>query len=269
MSTSSQIWAHRSLVLNLAQRDLKTKYKKSVLGWLWSLINPGATLGVYALVFGVILEGRAPVAGNGELNSFPLYLFAGLVMWNSFASALTDTMGALEGAAPLLTKIYFPPESPALAAMGGVALQTSIEAGILFVIMAIVGNVSWTFLLFPIPLLFLTLLSLGSGLVLSILNTRFRDVGYLVGIVIQVGFYLTPIVYSVDLVPEEKWGLPVRRLFELNPLTRLVAIFRDIVYHLRVPEFGDVAYVGVVSIVVFLAGWAWFSRASVQVIEEL
>ncbi len=269
MSSPSQIWGHRSLVVNLAQRDLKTKYKKSILGWLWSLINPAATLAIYTFVFGVILQGRAPEAGEGGLQSFPLFLFAGLVMWNGFASGLTDSMGALEGAAPLLTKIYFPPESPALAAIAGVALQTVTETAILFAIMIIVGNAGWTFLLFPIPLLFVTMLSLGFGLVLSILNTRFRDVGYLVAIVIQVGFYLTPIVYPVDLVPEERWGLPVRQLYQLNPMARLVEIFRDISYYLRVPALGDVLYVGVWAAVVFIGGWVWFSRASVQVIEEL
>src|SRR5438552_695839 len=99
------IWRYRSLVANLSQRELKLKYKGSVLGWLWSLINPATALGIYTLVFGVFLKIEPPVAGNGRLKSFALFLFAALVVWNFFSSVVGGSMAWLLGAGPLLKKV--------------------------------------------------------------------------------------------------------------------------------------------------------------------
>lgn len=265
----AQVWAHRNLILNLAQRDLKAKYKKSVLGWVWSLLNPAASLAVYTLVFGLFLKGRAPVAGNGELQNFALYLFAGLIVWNLFANSLTGALGALEGAAPLLTKIYFPPECPAIASVAGVVLQSFIEAGIIVTILVVMGNASPTMLLIPVLFAQVTLLSIGLGMWLSVLNIRYRDVQYLVVIALQVAFYCTPIVYSSSLIPEESHGIPVRRLLLLNPIARFVDAFRDLVYNLRVPALTDWLYLTAVPVAVFVLSWTWFRRAAAGVIEEL
>lgn len=269
MSSAAQVYAHRNLISNLARRDLKAKYKRSVLGWLWSLINPAATLGVYTLVFGVILQGNAPVAGNGELRSFALFLFSGLIAWNLFANTLNSSMQSFEGSSPLLTKIYFPPECPAIAGVAGVLLQSVLELLVLVVIMAVVGNLSWTLLLFPALFLLLALFAGGLGMILSLMNIRYRDVSYLVSILLQVLFYCTPIVYDVTQVPEHVGGLPARRLFELSPTTQFVVCFRDIVYFLRVPPFGSMVYVVVVTGVVFTFGWWWFGRNAPKIIEEL
>jgi ABC-2 type transport system permease protein len=269
MSSPAVVWAHRNLISNLARRDLKAKYKKSLLGWLWSLINPAATLAVYTFVFGVILKGQAPVAGNGTLQAFPLYLFAGLVVWNLFQNSLNSAMGALEGSGGLLTKIYFPPECPAIASVMGVLLQAAIEAGILIVVLIGFGNVSWTMLFVPLVLFEVLLLATGIGMVLSLLNINYRDVGYITSIALQVVFYCTPIVYSIDLVPETVWGLPARRLIELNPIAQFVEALRELVWALQLPSWQNVLYITVVSVGVFLGGWWYFSTHADRVIEEL
>lgn len=269
MSTPSVVWAHRNLISNLARRDLKAKYKKSLLGWLWSLINPAATLAVYTFVFGVILRGQAPLAGNGTLQAFPLYLFAGLVVWNLFQNSLNSAMGALEGSGGLLTKIFFPPECPAIASVMGVLLQAVIEAGILILVLVLLGNISWTVLFVPFLLFEVLLLATGIGMVLSLLNINYRDVGYITSIALQVVFYCTPIVYSLDLVPTTVWGLPARRLIGLNPIAQFVEILRDLVWTLELPGWQNVVYVSVVSIGTFLLGWWYFSTHADRVIEEL
>lgn len=270
MSSPSEIWSHRTLLANLVQRDLKSKYKKSVLGWSWSLLSPAANLAVYTLVFGAILRGEAPVAGDGETQVFALYLFAGLVAWNTFYGAFNASMESFAGAGPLLTKIYFPPECPALAATAGVLLQAAIESTILCLILAALGNYSWTMLLLPLVVVQIAVFAVGLGLVAGLLNVQFRDVSYLSTIALQMGFYATPIVYSMDLVPETVYGwIPARTLLEINPTTQFAAEFRALAYHLELPSLGTVVYATVVSVVSLLVGWAIFARQAPRVIEEL
>ena len=264
MSTPAQVWSYRTLITNLAQRDLKARYKRSVLGWVWSLINPAATLGIYTIVFGFFLKGSAPVAGNGETSSFALYLFCGLVVWNLFAGVINTSIGSFATAGPLLTRTYFPPECPMVAGLATVMLQSVIELGILMFFMVVVGNVSWT-AIFVIPIFVLmACFSFGIGLVLSLMNVRFRDVAYLVGIGMQVLFYATPIVYSLDIVPPT-----ARKLLELNPITSFVYATRQAVYSLEVPTWGNWAVMFSTAIVSVVVGWLVFGKWAPTVIEEL
>jgi ABC-type polysaccharide/polyol phosphate export permease len=209
------------------------------------------------------------VAGNGDLRSFALYLFAGLVVWNFFNNVTVGSMGSLLGVGSLLRKVYFPPESPAVANALAVVTQTVVEAAILVAVMAVVGNASWTFVFVPWILAFVLLFSLGVGLVLSLLNVYFRDIGYLTTILLNLLFYATPIIYTFDLVPQKIGFLPVRTLITLNPLTQFVGGMRDAVYLLQVPSLERIAAIVVSSLLTFLGGWAIFSRHSRQISEEL
>jgi ABC-type polysaccharide/polyol phosphate export permease len=268
MAYATQVWSYRGLIGNLAQRELKSRYKRSVLGWMWSLINPASTLLIYTVVFGTVMRIDPPVAGNGTLKSFALYLFSALLIWNFFNGVVVGSMGALIGAGPLLKKVYFPPECPAIANVLTVLIQTGIEAGILVTVMIIAGNVSWTFLLFPYLLLMLGMFSLGIGMVLSLLNVYLRDINYLVGIVMNLLFYGTPIVYPYTLVQENapRW---VEILVTLNPLTQFVGASRDIFYLLQVPSPARMIGITAVSIVTFAGGWTIFTAKSKDVSEEL
>ena len=137
MAATTDLWTYRGLIGNLAQRELKARYKRSVLGWAWSLINPATTLLTYAIVFGTLLKVEPPVAGNGEPQNFALYLFCGLVVWNYFAGVVNGAMGALVGAGPLLRKVFFPPECPVIANSLVALTQTAIEVGVLLAIMIV------------------------------------------------------------------------------------------------------------------------------------
>src|SRR3954471_13319753 len=183
MASATELWGYRGLIGNLAQRELKAKYKRSLLGWAWSLINPATTLLIYTVVFGTLLKVKPPTAGNGHTESFALFLFAALVVWNFFNAVVTGSMGALIGAGPLLRRVYFPAECPPIANMLATLTQTVLEIVILLLVLVIVGNLSWTVLLFPVLLLLLALFSMGIGLVASLLNVYYRDVNYLVTIV--------------------------------------------------------------------------------------
>jgi ABC-2 type transport system permease protein len=268
MKITTDLWSYRGLIGNLAQRELKARYKRSVLGWAWSLINPATTLLIYAIVFGTLLKIEPPVAGNGELKNFALYLFCGLVVWNFFSLVVNSSMGALVGAGGLLRKVYFPPECPVVAS-GLVALtQTAIETAILLAIMIVVGNVSWTFLMVPVLLALLMLFSIGLGLLFSLFNVYYRDVQYLVVVGLNVLFYATPIVYTMQLV-DANAPAPVRVLVTLNPLTQFVGAMRDTVYDLSMPNAARLAGLVLVSFGSAIIGWAIFRRFAVRVSEEL
>ncbi len=269
ITTATELWSYRGLIGNLARRELSSKYKKSVLGWLWSLLSPALTLGIYTVVFGTFLPSPPPVAGNGELKSFALYLFAALVVWNFFNAVLQGSMAALTGAGPLLKKVYFPPSCPAIANSLTALYQAGIEAAILAGVMVILGNVSWTFLLYPVLLLLLLAFALGLGLVLSIGNVYFRDVGYLVGIGLQMLFYGTPIIYTLDRIPGRMGGVPIHAIIEWSPLAQFVAASRSIFYALELPSASTCTYLLVVPLVVLVLGWWIFERISRNVVEEL
>ncbi|MFN8050853.1 MAG: ABC transporter permease [Acidimicrobiales bacterium] len=270
MSSPAQLWQYRTLISNLTRRDLKAKYRKSLLGQLWSLLSPAATLGTYTLVFGVIFETHAPIAGNGTTESFALYLFAALIIWNFFSAGVSASIDGLQGAGPLLNKIYFPPEGPVLAVVFGVIVQLGFELTVLILIMGIVGNLSWTFFLFPVVLLVpIVAFALGCGLIASILNIFYRDVRYLIGILLQLAFYMTPIVYKIEQIPEKFHGFPARRVVNLNPLARFVDASRELFYLHTVPSFSSIAYMWIVSLAMFGIGWRFFTKRAAQAVEEL
>ncbi len=265
MTAATEIWSFRNLIYNLAQRELRSRYKKSVLGWLWSLINPAAMLGIYTLVFGVFLKTEPPPAGNGDLKSYGLYLFAGLVVWNFFSGTVNGAIIALQTSGGLLNKVYFPPSAPAIANMITVVLQFLIESAILAVIMIVLGNVSITYLLFPLLLVFLGMFSLGLGLFVSVFNVFYRDVGYLVGIGMQVLFYATPIIYPLSII-DIPW---IRNFIRLNPLTQLVEWSRDAFYNLTWPSFASFVLTALACTATLVVGWAVFNVKARNIAEEL
>ncbi len=260
---------YQNLVRNFAARELKGRFKGSVLGWGWSLLNPLASLAVYALVFGFFLKFPAPVAGNGTLQIFAIYLFTGLVVWNLFFGVVTGSMAALVGAGPLLKKIYFPPWTPiagnALAALA----QAGIEIGLLAVVYVLFWNISWTMLLVPFLVVLLTLFALGLGLVASLWNAKLRDVNYLVSVGLNLAFYSCPIIYPISLVQDNYATHPWLQIYEWNPLVQFVQAMKDLMYTLTLPSLGSIVYLVLVSVGTFGIGMWIFERGARDVSDEL
>ncbi|MCY3577287.1 MAG: ABC transporter permease [bacterium] len=264
-----ELWGYRELVGRLVQRELGARYKKSLLGWAWSMLNPAATLVIFALVFGVLLRFIPPRAGNDQFESFALYLFCALVMWNVFYGVVTGAMESLLKAGPLLSKVYFPPEAPAVANLLTVLLQAAIEVSILMLILISLSNVSWTFLLWPVLLMLLAVLALGIGLALSVWNVRYRDISYLTSIALQFLFYATPIVYPLNVIPERAIGLPMQDIIRLNPLSQFTEASRELLYGLRWPGLLRLGAMALISLAVGVGGWLIFKARARDVAEEL
>jgi ABC-2 type transport system permease protein len=203
------------------------------------------------------------------LDNFTVYLFTALVVWNFFQAVATSGMGALVGAGPLLRKIYFPPFAPVIGSAGAVLNQTAIEFGLLLLVYIAVLNVGWTILLVPLLLAMLGAFALGLGLWLAILNARFRDVNYIVSVLLSLLFYMSPIIYPISIVTAQYQKHPWLRIYEYNPVTAFVEAFRSALWDLQFPGWGRLAYLLVISVGVLAAGWTYFQRKSADISEEL
>ncbi len=256
------------LVRSFAEREVKALYKRNVLGWLWSLLKPLTTVAVYSLVFGVIYRATAPSTANGQAEVFALYLFSGLVVWNVFSTIVNGSMRWMDGVSELRKKIYFPTETALIGGAAATLLQSSLEALVLVLIMAVLANVSWTLVFLPVAMLLAALFALGLGFAAAIVNARYRDIQHLTTIVLSVGFFMVPIVYTPDIVPERAYGLPVARIVELNPLNSVIAVARDAVYFLEAPRLTDLATAAAWGIGAFAVGLAFFRRRSMAISEE-
>lgn len=269
IDSARDVWRYRGLIFNFAARETKGQYKGSVLGSAWSLLNPLATLAIYSIVFGFFLRFPIPPAGNGTLQNFTLHLFAGLVVWNFFNSVVLGSIQALVNSGPLLRKIYFPPFAPVMGSTLSVLTQTGIEFGLLLLIFIIVGNVGWSFLLVPVMLVFLYAFSLGVGLFFAMINARFRDVGYIVAVMMNFLFYSAPIIYPISMVRERYAEYPWLQIYEYNPLTVFVESFRNATWDLTAPPLWMLVYQVVVGLGVLLAGWVFFQKRAPDVSEQL
>lgn len=256
------------LIRSFAEREIKSVYKRTVLGWLWSLLRPLTTVAVYSLVFGVIYRAEPPPTGNARGEAFALYLFSGLVAWNILTAVVTGSMRWMHELSDLRKKIYFPTETALLGGATAALLQSALEATVLAAIMAALLNVSWTLIFLPVAMVLTAMFGLGIGFAAAILNARYRDIQHLVGIVLSVAFFLVPIVYTPDIVPDSAYGLPVRRLIELNPMNAMIAVARDAVYFLEVPAIGQLAAAAAWAAASFTAGWVYFRSRSMRISEE-
>ena len=251
MTSPAVILSHRELISNLTQRDLKGRYKRSLLGWSWSLMNPAMSLAIYSLVFGVFFKVKAPVAANGELQNFALFLFCGLVVWKAFSAAVDGPLGVVA------------------QHLGCADAQAAIEFGILIAIMVIFGNATWTMLLAPLVMICAMGMGLGVGMAASVWNTRFRDVGYLITLMLQLMFYATPIVYRLDQIDAQVGPFTAQQILKVNPVTHYVQQMKLLVYEGQLPSVNSVAYGVAWAVGSVVLGWWYFSRTAPSVIEEL
>lgn len=264
-----EVWQYRGLIGNFAARELKGKYRGSLIGSLWSLLNPLATLAVYSLVFGFFLKFPARTAGNGTLDNFTLYLFTALVVWNFFNAVTVGSMGSLISSGPLLRKIYFPPFAPVLGTVLAVMQQTAVEFGLLLVVLILAANISWTALMLPVLFVFVTAFSLGVGMLLAMLNARYRDMNYIVSVVLNFLFYSAPIIYPIEFVREQYDAHPWLQIYEWNPFTVFVESFRAILWDLEMPSAGRLVYMAALSTLMLIIGWTFFQRRAADISEEL
>ncbi len=214
-----ELWQYRELLYFMVWRDIKVRYKQTLLGVAWALIQPVFTTVVFFLFFGKM----AKMPSDGI--PYPVFSYLGLAAWTYFAGAVSYASNSMVANARLLTKVYFPriliPAAGVLSTLPDFAISSLLG----LVVLKIYGiPIGWGFLLWPVLALPLVLLALGASLFLATLNVRFRDVKYAIPFLIQLWLFLTPIIYPTSIVPER-----FRHLTFINPLTGLINAFRAVV----------------------------------------
>jgi ABC-type polysaccharide/polyol phosphate export permease len=265
----AELTQSRELLANLTLRELRGKYKRSALGWAWSMLNPLSSMLIYTFVFGYVLPGNKPpeMAGGGRV--FALYLLCGLLPWNFFAATTAGGLSALVGMAALVKKVWFPRELLVFALTAAGMVQFGIELGLLSVAFIVAGNLVLPWL---VPVLALTVLlvlfTVGISLVLAAAYVYFRDLAYLWAIFVQIWFFLTPILYQASLVADRlpRWA---NALYKANPMAVFVDSYRHVIYHLGWPTGLQCLYLTIVSLVSFVVGLAVFNRLAPRFAEEL
>ena len=264
----AEMWRYRGLIGNFASRELKSKYKHSVLGWAWSLINPAASLAIYTLVFSTIFRALPPPAHNG-MTTYVIYLFIALVAWNFFSNVVNGSMAALIGSGPLLKKIYFPAYAPVIGNSMSALVQTSIESAVLLAVLFGTDNISWSMLLIPVILLLLLVFALGIGLMFALFNVYYRDVSYLVSIVMQLLFYSTPVIWAPAQLLVRKHGHFAIEVLSKSPMYQYVEGFRDALWAGQVPALSRWLWMVASAAVSITVGLLVFNHGSRDVGEEL
>ncbi|HVN90661.1 MAG TPA: ABC transporter permease [Candidatus Binataceae bacterium] len=247
------LWRHRDLFFFLAWRDVKVRYKQTALGVTWAILQPLLTMVVFTFFFGRL----AKVPSDGE--PYAIFSYAGLLPWNFFSSAVTNSGNSLVGNASLITKVYFPRLVIPGAAVAAALVDFILASLILLLMMAWYG-VSFTpaLLMFPLLTLLITLIALGTGMWMSALNVKYRDIRYALPFVLQLWMFVTPIIYPLSFVPAG-W----RWLLRLNPLSGAIAGFRAAIFGHPFP-WSDVAIsLGIALAVLVYSAYA-FRRMEMQ-----
>ncbi|MCB0965424.1 MAG: ABC transporter permease [Ilumatobacter sp.] len=271
MSSATELFARRELLWNLTLRELRGRYKRSILGWGWSLLNPIAFMLIYTFAFSIVLRAEPPPGDPSGLASYAFFLLCGLVPWTFFSVAVSTSMGAVVGNAALVGKVAFPREHLVISTVMAGLFTLGVEVGVLSIALLIAGNMVLPWL--PIVVLvscMLAMFATGLGLALAAANVYFRDMNYLWSIAMQAWFFLTPIVYPPSFVETEFAEYPtLLRIYNNIPITTAVRMYRNLLYDLRMPRLIDFVVLGGTAIVVLLAGWWLFDRLEGRFAEEL
>lgn len=244
------------LTVQLALKDFKIRYTHSALGYAWSVVNPLVFSLVYFLVFSVFIRFDVPF--------YAAYLLLGIVLWTFFADGSTHGVGSLLARAHLVTKVAFPRQVIVYAAVLNALLAFAISLLVLAVLLHLSGTPTrWSVLAFPILLLDLVVLTLGVSLLLAPLHVRYRDVGYLWSVAVQIGFWLTPVIYRENVVPEG-W----RWLLQYNPMARIIEQSRQVVILGQWPDWAAVGRTTLMVTLVLVVGALSFHRLQARLVEH-
>jgi ABC-type polysaccharide/polyol phosphate export permease len=271
MSSASELIARRELLWNLTLRELRSRYKRSILGWGWSLLNPIAFMLIYSFAFSLVLRATPDPGDPSGLSSYAFFLMCGLLPWTFFSVAVSTAMTAVVDNAALVGKVRFPREHLIISAIAAGLFTLAVELAVLALALLFVGNMVLPWLpLVAVTSALLGLFGIGFGLALSTAHVFFRDVSYLWSIALQAWFFATPIVYPPNLVEERLADRPtVLRIYNDLPMAVVTRIYRNLMYDLRMPRLIDYGLLTVYAFSALLIGWWIFDRFEGRFAEEL
>jgi lipopolysaccharide transport system permease protein len=257
LRTVRGLWRHRGLIWQLAWRDLRQRYQGSILGLAWAFLMPLFHLAVYTFVFNVVLQARWNQAGDQSRLAFALALFCGLILFNILGEAVGAAPMVVLSGANYVKKTIFPLEVLPVISLVQVLIRAAASLAILVgAILLLTGMGRWTIVLAVLPVVPLVLMTLGISWFLAALGVFLRDISHAVTILVQMLFFLTPIVYPLSAVPES-----FRRWLALNPLSPLVEMMRGAAMWGQVPHWRLLVLSLAVSVVMFQTGYAFFMKS--------
>lgn len=257
MKFFKSLYEYRELLKTSISKDIRGKYKNSLLGILWSFLNPLLQIAVYAIVFPLIMKSNLP--------NYTVFLCCGLIPWNFFASAISRTSFTMVENGNIIKKVYFPREILPLSVVTSEAVNFIISTIIILAFVLGYGMGFSKFIIFyPLVLIVQYLLLIGISFIVSSVTVYFRDLQHFIGIALQLLFYATPIVYAPNSIPESfQW------ILKFNPMTYIINGYRDIFYYKQMPDLSSMAIVLGASLILCLVGYMIFNKLQKRFAEEL
>ena len=253
----SEIWRSRSLMVLFALNEIKLRYRNSVLGFLWAFLEPLLMLSVLYFVFTNIFK--------NSIQDYPLYLLFGLIIWYMFSRSTLGGLSSLLDKASIIQKIYFRREIAVISSCLSAFIMMCFELvafSVFLIAFKFIPPMTIVFL--PLILTDLFVLSLGISLLLSVLNVYFRDIKFVWQVMLQAGFFLSPVFYKIELFPEN-----IRWILNLNPMASILDMSRDLVLYDSLPNETSALYLIVITCIIFLMGWSIFRSRQRTIVEEI
>ena len=253
-----EIYEYRDMIFSLVKRELRGRYQKSVLGMLWTFLNPLCQILVYTFVFTVVFP--------SNIEDYYIYLMTGIIPWTFFSEALGQGAGSVVANSDMTKKIYFPREVLTISSVTAKFVNMLLSFIVVFIFLIISGRGFSGPALICLPFIMIAeyLIALGFTLFFSAITVYLRDMEYIVGVLLMAWIWATPIMYATDTVPE-----PVMKLLMINPLTQIVMSYHDILYYHVVPSVIRIGAVLIIGIVLLLVGEVVFKRLEGNFAEEL
>ena len=263
MNALKSIWAYRGFIVGSVQREFQSKYRNSLLGAAWNIINPLAMIAVYTVIFAQVMRSKLP--GVDGTFAYGIYLCAGVLTWGLFAEITGRSQTMFLDNANLLKKLNFPRLCLPITVVLNASLNFSIVFGLFCAFLLVSDNFPGWPMLAILPVLAIHIaFALGLGISLGVLNVFFRDVGQFFGIFLQFWFWLTPIVYPFAILPER-----IKPLMAMNPMTPIMAAYQGILVSHQWPHWDTLWYTALLATVLCLLGLHLFKKNAGEMVDEL
>jgi lipopolysaccharide transport system permease protein len=257
------LWLYRGFIIGSVKREFQSKYRNSLLGAAWTIINPLAMILIYTVIFSRVMRARLP--GVDNTFAYSIYLCAGVITWGLFAEITSRAQNMFLENANLLKKLSFPRLCLPVTVVINALLNFSIVFSLFTIFLIITGNFPGIVFVALLPLLAVQIIfAISLGISLGVLNVFFRDIGQFFGIFIQFWFWLTPIVYSVDILPKS-----VRPFLMLNPMSNLIAAYQQVLVLHQWPQWDTLWFITLLAVLFCMFGLRMFRKHSGEMVDEL
>jgi len=258
------LWRYRHFMISAIKADLRTRFNRSKLGASWMILQPLAQVAIYSVVLSTLLAARLP-AGKGEHLSYAVYLIAGMVPWSLFVELVSRSLTMFVDNAGLMKKIAFPRICIPVVTLGGALVNHALLLMATLLIILLTNHpLTWLALWIPVLTLVLVIFAVALGLVLGVINVFVRDVGQVMNVVLQLWFWMTPIVYVADVLPER-----FRPIVAINPVTPVIQAYQNVLVFQQQPPFVALGWLAMGSLIFLGLALFMFRKASPELVDVL